>query len=108
MICSRVGFFLKLTLTTARCPSLTGTRIHVAFIEVDVAFVIDFPFNMPQIFIGSRSDLSSSPGIKGLTLSAISGQVSNVLPAPEIACRLTTEAMDGSNSFKAVNTETYD
>ena len=39
----------------------------------------------PQILSGSCSLFSSSPLMNGITLSTISGQLSNVLPAPEIA-----------------------
>ena len=39
----------------------------------------------PQIFMGSCSDFSSSPLMKGMRLSTISGQLSKVFPAPEIA-----------------------
>ena len=67
------------------CPSLTGTRMHCAVIAGAVAFWILPPAIEPQTFSGSRSDFSSSPGMNGMTLSTISGQVSNVLPAPEIA-----------------------
>jgi hypothetical protein len=44
------------------------------------------PFSTwPQIFKGSLSLFSSSPFINGITLSIISGQLSKVLPAPDIA-----------------------
>ena len=41
--------------------------------------------SLPQILKGSCSLFSSSPPIYGITLSDISGQSLNVLPAPEIA-----------------------
>jgi hypothetical protein len=66
-------------------PSLTGTRMHCAVIVGPVAAWILPSTIVPQILSGSCSDFSSSPLISGMTLSTISGQLSNVLPAPEIA-----------------------
>ena len=84
-ICSMEGLFLNLTLTAAMWPSETGTRRHWAEILGPEAGTMR-PFSMrPQILRGSCSLFSSSPEIKGITLSRISGMVSKVLPAPEMA-----------------------
>ena len=66
-------------------PSLTGTRMQCATIAGLLARTT-LPFSTrPQIFIGSFWLFSSSPPMKGITLSPISGQVSSVLPAPDSA-----------------------
>ena len=66
-------------------PSDTGTRRHCALITGAVAFTILPSRIVPQILSGSVSLFSSSPLMNGITLSTISGQVSNVLPAPDSA-----------------------
>ena len=50
-----------------------------------LAFMIPSTSTVPQTFSGSCSLFSSSPPMKGITLSTISGQSLNVLPAPEMA-----------------------
>ena len=84
-ICSLVGLFLNLTKTVARCPSETGTRTQCAEILGELALTMRPSSSLPQILSGSCSLFSSSPEMKGMTLSRISGMVAKVLPAPEMA-----------------------
>jgi hypothetical protein len=59
--------------------------MHWALMTGSAAGTIRPSFIEPQIFMGSFSLFSSSPLMKGMRLSTISGQVSNVFPAPLIA-----------------------
>ena len=79
------GLFLNETNTAARCPSVTGTRMHWLLMTGELACVMTPFFTEPHTFIGSISLFSSSPPMKGMTLSTISGQSLKVLPAPEMA-----------------------
>src|SRR5512146_880364 len=80
-------------------PSLTGTRMHCAVITGAVAATICPFWIVPQTLSGSFSLFSSSPLMKGMTLSTISGHDSNVLPAPEIAWYVHTAILVGLNAM---------
>ena len=85
LISSIAGFFSKVAKTAAVCPSETGTRRHWE-VMTGLSALTMTPFSIcPQSFKGSCSLFSSSPPMYGMTLSRISGKVSKVLPAPEIA-----------------------
>ncbi len=79
------GLRAKETKTAARCPSLTGTRMHWLVMVGPAALRICPSRTSPHTFSGSFSLFSSSPPMKGITLSTISGQSWKVLPAPEMA-----------------------
>ena len=59
--------------------------MHCALMTGSAALTILPSWIFPQILSGSLSLYSSSPLMNGITLSSISGQLSKVLPAPEIA-----------------------
>ena len=82
---ARSGLRSNWTNAAAMWPSEAGTRMHCAVMIGSFAFSILPPTSEPQIFIGSCSDFSSSPLMKGMRLSTMSGQLSKVFPAPEIA-----------------------
>jgi len=77
------------------CPSDTGTRMHWAVMAGVVAVTIFPSLTWPHTLSGSCSLFSSSPLMKGMTLSTISGQLSNVFPAPEIAWYVQTASFVG-------------
>lgn len=74
-------------------PSNTGTRLQAADIFRFDWFskAVASVFTVPSIFCASVSSLSSSPDMKGTTLSIISILLTPGYPAPEIACIVTTE-----------------
>ena len=99
-ICFMDGLRLKETKTAARWPSVTGTRMHWLVMIGSLTLTIFPPWTSPHIFMGSISLFSSSPRMKGITLSSISGQSLNVLPAPDMAWYVQTNTFSMPNSRK--------
>ena len=92
------GFLSKPTKTAAMWPSLAATRTHWALILGERAGSMTPFLSAPQIFMGSFSLFSSSPLMKGMTLSFISGHDAKVFPAPEIAWYVHTATLVRPNS----------
>jgi len=69
MICCLVGFFVKVMERDARWPSVMGTRVVVAEIEIFAGMMV-FPLRVPRTLGISSSCLNSSSAIKGMTLSS--------------------------------------
>ena len=91
MISSTSAFFSNDAKTAAVWPSVTGTLRHCEVIFGVFEGMIFPSVILPQILSGYISDFSSSPFMKGIILSFISGQELKFLPAPEIAWYVQTK-----------------